>query len=323
MLVKEEVYGEPLRLSLDRLEEGLRFIMQAGEGYVSSLSARLLGKQGKRIRPTLFFLSANLWHEELEPYLPVALAMELVHTATLIHDDVIDRSPLRRGQPTINASFGDQVSVLTGDYLFARAFSLLAEYGNVEIIRKMAALVAEMSEAEIEQQMERFVLDSGRKDYYRRIGKKTARFFAVCTGSGAHVASAGSRESQALERVGFLTGLAYQITDDILDFTGTDQMGKPVAADLRQGIITLPLIHLLETSPEREALRTKISSRQIDEELLEQLSCAMKDSRSLDFARGEAAKLVDSALKTLEILPANPGREMLAKVACLLLERGY
>jgi heptaprenyl diphosphate synthase len=294
-----------------------------GEGCVRNVSEQLLKQRGKRIRPALFFLSANLWTEELHPFMPVALALELVHTATLIHDDVIDRSPLRRGQPTINASFGDQVSVLTGDYLFAKAFSLLAEYGNMEIIRKMAELVAEMSEAEIQQQAERFALDADREAYLQRISKKTARFFAVCTGSGGIVAKAGEKETLALERFGLLIGLAYQIVDDILDLTGSDLMGKPAAADLRLGIITLPVIHLLQTSPKRENLRARISSRRIDEELLEHLSRALKESRSLDYAREEAGKLVDIALKELLLLPAHPSREMLAETACLMLERDY
>jgi heptaprenyl diphosphate synthase len=320
---EDNLYCEPVRLSLHSLEGGLHRIMQTGEGCIRSVSEQLLSMQGKRVRPALFFLSANLWREELEPFVPVALALELVHTATLIHDDIIDRSPLRRGQPTINASFGDQVSVLTGDYLFARAFSLLAGYGNIEVIHKMADLVAEMSEAEIEQQMERFALDTDQETYFKRIGKKTARFFAVCTGSGGIVAGAGKTETQTLERIGFLIGLAYQIIDDILDFTGADLMGKPVAVDLRQGIITLPLIHLLQTSPKRETLRAIISSRQIDEELLGQLSDALRACRSLDYARDMAGKLIDEALKTLELLPEHPEREKLAKAARSILERGY
>lgn len=321
MLGKENVYCEPVRLSLHSLEDGLHRVMRTGEGCVRSVSEHLLKQRGKRIRPALFYLSANLWREELESLMPVALALELIHTATLVHDDVIDRSPLRRGQPTVNASFGDQVSVLTGDYLFAKAFSLMAGYGNIEIIRKMAELVAEMSEAEIEQQAERFALDSDRETYFQRIGKKTARFFAVCTGSGGIVAGAGEKEILALERFGLLTGLAYQIVDDILDFTGSDLMGKPAAVDLRQGIITLPVIHLLQTSSKRETLRAKISSRQIDEELLEQLSGALRESRSLDYAREEAGKLVNNALSELLRLPEHPAREMLAETACLLLER--
>jgi heptaprenyl diphosphate synthase len=323
MLGKDDLYCEPVRRSLSRLEYGLNNIIQAGEGCVSSLSGHLLGKQGKRIRPALFFQSANLWREDLEHFLPVALALEMVHTATLVHDDIIDRAPLRRGQPTLNASFGDQVSVLTGDYLFARAFSLLAEYGNMEIVRKMAGLVAEMTEAEIEQQMNRYVPDLNQETYYKRIGKKTARFFAVSAVSGGIAAGATDEEIEALETFGYLTGLAFQIVDDVLDFTGTDMMGKPAAADLRQGIITLPLIHLLRTSPGRETLRARIGSGQIDEELLEQLTGALRDSRSLDFAREEAGKLVTNALKTLELLPEHPGREKLAGVALLMLERSY
>lgn len=322
-LKSTEEFLESIRLPLSSLEEGLREVLHSEESLVREINNHLLRAPGKRLRPALFLLSTGIWQNELAPFLPVALAIELIHSATLIHDDIVDQALLRRGCESLNARFGEHASVLAGDYLFAKAFKLLTEFGDIRVIREMARLVEEMSEGEIQQQAERYIPDIDEETYFRRISKKTARFFTVCAVCGGLVAGARPEEIQALEKFSFLTGLAFQIIDDILDFSGEKTTGKAVAGDLRQGVVTLPVIHLLSVSPRREDVRTAIACRRVDEQLVAVVREELGNCGSLAYARREAARLIQEAQDALAALPSCKNRDLLESAAHFILYRAY
>ena len=308
-----ELYG-PCATSLQTLEEGLRQILISEEKIVQCVNNHLLSAPGKRIRPALFFLTLNLWQEDCQPFLPVALAIELIHTATLVHDDVIDDSAQRRGRPTVNAQWGNYVSVLAGDYLFAKAFTLLTEYGDIRIIKDMAGLVAAMSEGEIQQQSECFHVALDIDKYYKRIGKKTAHFFTVSAQCGGLVSGADNHSLAALRSYGFNVGMAFQIIDDLLDYTGDVKLtGKPTAGDLRQGIITLPLIQLIKESTNGNVYGKRIAAREIDEKLLHQICTEITNSHIQNQMRAIAKEYINNALQALQTLPSGYSRNKIGR----------
>jgi heptaprenyl diphosphate synthase len=276
----EEIYA-PITHVLSQLEKELVDVLRSDESAVQDVNNHLMKIAGKRIRPALFFMCLQLWQKELRSYLPIALSIELIHSATLIHDDIVDDSNLRRGHETVNYRFGNHVAVLAGDYLFARAFSLLTDYGDIKVIAEMSKVVSEMSAGEIQQQSERFASDLDEETYLKRIGQKTACFFSACCGSAGIVAGLTEDDVIALKEFGQCVGMAFQIIDDVLDFGRTGlSTGKPQGADLEQGIITLPVIHMLNTSVNGDVLRQKLASRAIDSNLQNEFLAEMTSSGS-------------------------------------------
>ncbi|MCW3491192.1 polyprenyl synthetase family protein [Dethiobacter alkaliphilus] len=310
---------------LAKLEEELFLILTSQEPVVQEINKYLLETPGKRIRPALFFLSLALWKEEPEEHLSVAVALELIHSATLVHDDVVDASKVRRGKPSINEAWGNHTAVLTGDYLFARAFELLTEYGNISLIKEMSALVRDMSEGEIQQQAQRFRTDLDIKNYLQRIAKKTARFFMVCAKSGGVVARPQDTEAIcALENYGYNVGMAFQLIDDLLDVTGNeDTIGKPLGEDLSQGVITLPILHVLQVSSHGREFSAQIASRQIDDSLLSSLKEEMERHGCAEFVKNYAWQYVKAAQQALEPLPRNSCRETLDTASRFIVERWF
>ncbi len=318
-----DMYGENLA-PLRQLEEGLTIILGSAGYPMEKINSHLLCSSGKRIRPALFYLALGFWGEDAASHLPVALAIELIHTATLVHDDVIDCSVKRRGNETINAVWGQQTAVLTGDYLFAEAFSLLATYGNIEVLRKMAVLVKEICEGEIQQQLECYRADISYADYYGRISKKTARFFSACTSCAGLVSGADNESLTALSEYGFHLGMAFQIIDDLLDFLGNEEItGKPVGGDLRQGILTLPVLHLLTISPHRKEFAAKIVHRQIDDQFISKITQELKANKCVEYVQTVAAGFVQQASKGAGKLPSHPNWETLRQLANFVLDRRF
>ena len=207
-------YYQKISAPLTIMEEELRNVLCSETAHMQAINSYVLSSPGKRIRPALFFLTLGLWDQNPAQHLPVALAIELVHTATLLHDDVVDAAAKRRGKASVNTVWGNQTAVLVGDYLFAKAFSLLTEYGSMPLVSEMAALVEAMAEGEIQQQAQRFNPGISREDYLGRITKKTAKFFTVAACAGAMVSKADAKSVNALKNYGYHIGMAFQIIDD-------------------------------------------------------------------------------------------------------------
>ncbi len=310
---------------LQAVEERIQQEISSPVRTIWSLGGHVLSSGGKRLRPALVCLSAYATGLPVERnrLIPLAAAVELMHTATLIHDDVVDNTTTRRGRPTASALFGNGVTVLTGDYLLAKAMNLLAEDGDIAIIRTISQIAIEMSEGEVMQMIHTGDASISEQTYFDIIRKKTAVFIQGCCRAGALVAGASEPIVEALSRYGYHIGMAFQIADDLLDYIGNPaRMGKPVGNDLREGKFTLPLIIALrESTPaDRERLLRMIESPVKDGEIQQ----VVKIIRRYDgFAQTQAiaAHHVRQAAEALCLLPSSTIRESLMALCDYIVER--
>ncbi len=309
---------------LPKVEEAIEKALDTRHRLLLEVSTHLLKAGGKRLRPALVLLAAKFSQYQIERLMPVAAAVELIHMATLVHDDVVDSSTMRRGMPTVNAKWNKATSVLVGDYLFAKAFSLLAGEGNPRVVRVMADVVYQMSVGELQQMTGASDPDQTVDDYYDRIIKKTGLFIAESCRVGALVSGAAEEEAQALYNYGHGVGLGFQIIDDILDFTSNvRQLGKPVCSDLRGGIITLPVILALRGAPRKDELRRIVSSKNLMDGDVNQVVKILQESGSLEESYKIAKGFIKDAKAELKKLPKVPARATLEAVANFVVERKF
>jgi heptaprenyl diphosphate synthase len=228
---------------LATVEVALRNEIQNDPDVVAAPMADLFSAGGKRLRPALVLLSARCGNYELNKLTPAAMAVELTHAATLVHDDVIDRAPVRRGRPTVAASLGDEPAIVIGDFYFAKAYEHAARTDSTEVVGVLARTVMEICAGEVRQQEIRYRYSTDVDEYMRRIEAKTATLLAACCDIGALLAGLPQQQRAALHEYGRLLGLAFQIADDVLDYLGSeDQIGKPTGQDIAEGFATLPLM---------------------------------------------------------------------------------
>jgi len=212
--------------------------------------ADLFAAGGKRIRPALVLLAAKCGNYDLEKLTPAAMAVELTHAATLVHDDVIDRVQVRRGRPTVAAQLGDEPAIVVGDFYFAKAYEQAALTDSPQVVAILASAVMDICAGEVRQQSIRHRYDTTIEEYMRRIEAKTATLLAACCDIGALLAGIDSTQRSALRAYGRLLGLAFQIADDVLDYEGSeDEIGKPIGHDIAEGFATLPLMLAMEDAP--------------------------------------------------------------------------
>lgn len=320
------VFPEAIRPWLARVEERISESLTAEDKLIEDVSTHLLRAGGKRLRPALVLLSGMACREkaDLEPLVPVAAAAELIHMATLVHDDAVDQSFVRRGGPTVNARWGDNVAILMGDYLFARAFALLAATGKNKNVGVMAEVVFEMSLGEIQQLAQAYDAEQTEDAYIKRINRKTALLFAASCRLGAYLSGAPPEQEEALGRFGSLIGCGFQIIDDILDLTSEeDRLGKPIGSDLRSGVVTLPVIHALNRSGQRELIATHIRDRKLGEKEITDIRALVEECGGIEYARDGAERLTRQAREQLAQLPASLARDALESLADILLRRDY
>ena len=284
----------------------------------------LLG--GKAIRPALTFLSAKFYKYDLDLLLPMATSVELMHTSTLVHDDAIDKSAVRRGRPTVNSLWGMDRAVLLGDYLFAKAGEFAALTGDLRVIRLFAQTLQIISSGELKQTFDAFHLEQSRQRYFERISGKTASLFALSTQSGAILSQAPEESIQALKGYGTNLGIAFQVVDDLLDFIGTEgELGKPVGSDLDQGTLTLPAMLLLEQYPQDNPVRELFANPDMPQtERRDKIKRAinMVGSSSVEAECYKvAADYCDKARRELESLPDKPARQTLVAIADFVVSR--
>jgi geranylgeranyl pyrophosphate synthase len=266
-------------------------------------------------------LTGEMLGADPEKMITLAAAIELLHTATLVHDDLIDGSYLRRGIPTLNSQWTPAATVLTGDYIFACAAKLAAETGSVTVMHRFSDTLSTIVNGEIKQMFAGRGSDY-RQEYFDRINAKTASMFVLATTAAAILSPNGEQAMDATRRYGFGIGMAFQILDDVLDFTGEqDTIGKPVANDLRQGLVTLPTIYYLEGHPEDSELQLVLSGVSINNHRISRLVSAILESGAILAAVGDARRYVDQALKALIELPQTPERKALEELAVYIVER--
>jgi heptaprenyl diphosphate synthase len=293
------------------------------QGIIGEMCKHLLNAGGKRIRPLLVLHSGMIFAEGLEPcLLQAAIAVELVHMASLVHDDVIDESNLRRNRPSVNKLWGNQAAVLGGDYLFAKAFSVLAENHLIRNLNLTVQVIQEMCYGEIIQAEARYNLQQNPDNYYRRIAKKTAVLLQCACKCGAIVAGATETQIEQIGAYGLNLGFAFQIVDDILDFCGDSTvMGKPKHEDLTQGNLTLPALLLIEHPQFGAWFKELIVHRQFQAEELGQIDKILAETGLIQTSFEIALSYIEKAKQILDRLPDNRNRDFLVGIADQLKTR--
>lgn len=293
------------------------------EGFLGELLKYVLIGSGKRVRPCLVLLSASLGRSgELEEARRTGLSVELIHIATLIHDDVIDHAVLRRQRPTVGAKFGVENAVLLGDYVYARAFQELARLGVPRLVELFADTTALMCQGEIRQVQSRFQFDVSESEYFSFIEKKTASLFEASCKAGGLIGGLEADQVNGLGRLGHHLGMAFQITDDLLDLVGQEDLtGKTLHTDLTYGKITLPLIHLRDAQQSPAERSRLIEILKNPDGQTGEIIRWMDESGSVMSAQKVAHQHVEAALEELSRLPECSARESLYSIARTLLDR--
>lgn len=292
-----------IKKDLSSLEDLLHETVNSPVELISDIGHHLISSGGKRIRPALYILATksnpNL---DINHVMPIAMALEMIHTASLVHDDVLDNASTRRGSETANAKWGNNIAVLTGDYLFAKAFAAIAknDYGP-RVSECLANIVCDLSEGEILQNHFGYTIPESLEIYYDRIAKKTANFIAISCEVGAIIAKLPETDIAALREYGYCIGMAFQIVDDILDLTSdSKKIGKPAGNDILQGVITLPVIHAYNHSNDSEELKSIIENRNMSIQELERAISIVKNTDSIEFAK---QTVKDFLARAIEVLP--------------------
>jgi geranylgeranyl pyrophosphate synthase len=291
---------------------------------VSALIRDIVSAGGKRLRPLLLLLSARAFDRNMDRAVVAAAGVELLHTASLVHDDHIDKSSLRRGQPTLNTQVSSGAVILIGDYLFAQSAILAADSNNPRVVKIFATSLAEICDGQIRETLDAHRLDQTRDDYNRRIYGKTAALFAGATEMGAVIADAPEPQVQAMRSFGTNLGMAFQVMDDILDLReGTQVLGKPAGNDLRQGVITLPVMLYLEgaTPDNRAILEAVVVGDELDDKVIDSLVDGIRSSGVLALAETEANLYLDQAEAALDSIDDVETRDLLLDVMRSTVER--
>jgi len=289
---------------------------------VESIGHYIVVAGGKRMRPVLVLLSARACGIENDAHLRMAGVIEFIHTATLLHDDVVDMSTLRRGRPTANSEWNNPSSVLVGDFIYSRAFQILVSLQNMRIMQIMADTTNRIAEGEVLQLLNKHNADATEVDYLRVIHNKTAILFEAAAQCGAILAGAGERMEEALRMFGLHIGTAFQLIDDVLDYEGeSDALGKNVGDDLAEGKPTLPLIYAMQNGDDEDASLIAASLKTGGLDSLEEILQIVRSSGGLDYTRGMAKEQVAKAIACLDTLPESSYREALDSMARFSLER--
>jgi len=306
----------PVREDLVRMDHILQSVQDEFSGILQPLGDHVLSVPGKRLRPTMLLLCASLRSRSNGVAPDVAAVVELIHIATLIHDDSIDEGELRRGRPTVHSAWNHQVVTMLGDVLYSRAFEILTEIDEADISSLMAKASHTMSRGELQEFMHRHQL-IGEKTYFELIWAKTASFISACCRAGAMLGNLTPSESDCLSKYGEKLGMAFQIVDDILDYTSTtEQLGKEAMADLREGRITLPLIASLRLAgDDKEDVEAELRLIRDGNGSVHVVAEHIEKHGGLDYARRVAEKMSQEALEILTVLPKSKLRRSLELVA--------
>jgi geranylgeranyl pyrophosphate synthase len=315
---------EPLASELERVELKMREPVHADYPQLAAVLDHLLDSGGKRLRPALALLAGSLYPTEREKLVSLAASVEMLHTATLVHDDLIDGALVRRGRTTLNARWNSGATVLTGDYLFARSAALAAETDNVRVMAIFADTLMTICAGELRQIFDRRELPcvdsleawgTALTRYDERIRAKTASLFAAATEAAAVLSSAPEIQVIALRDYGQLLGSAFQIIDDVLDFQGdAEVVGKPLGSDLREGIVTLPVLYYLRENPDDERVGAVVCDGG-DDEVVRDVVSAIRGSGALAQATDRAQDLVLQSQAALAPLPKGEIRSVLHDLA--------
>jgi geranylgeranyl pyrophosphate synthase len=319
-LVKLSEIYRPVQRDLKKVEQSLEDIAAANFFLLAQLLDYTLKAGGKRVRPALTLLSGKFYVYDLSLLVPMAAAIELLHTATLVHDDIVDNSPVRRGRLTVSRAWGQSSALLLGDYLFAKAGSLVAGTGNLRAVKLFSETLMTISSGELKQTAVSSEMARLRDYYFAWIGAKTACLFSTSTESGAILSQATEEVIQSVGNYGYNLGMAFQIVDDVLDFIGDEEeLGKPVGSDLREGTLTLPTIIFAEYYPEDELVKDFFGKR--DAEGVTTAVERIRNSQVINDCLSLAAEFCLKARHAAEKLPDSRARKSLIDLTDYIVER--
>ena len=315
------LYG-PVAEDLILVEDLLESVKRVELAPMRLMLDHALAPRGKRLRPGLVLLAGTFGDYNLNRLVPLGTAIELLHTASLVHDDVVDGASSRRGRPTANAVFDNALTVLLGDFMFANAAEMVTRTGSLPVTRLFALALMKMTSGELDQDAAAFDVGRDVQQYLWRIGGKTAALFGHSTQGGALLAGCNESQVEALRSYGYNLGMAFQIVDDILDFTGDEEeMGKPAGGDLVEGTITLPALFYLDSAPRENPVRRFLSTEGERSAFLPDALAAVVESDAIGRAQGMAEEFVERALEGLSALEAGDARRTLEELSAYVLTR--
>ncbi|MCD8511452.1 MAG: heptaprenyl diphosphate synthase component II [Bacillus sp. (in: Bacteria)] len=314
-----------LKTDIGKIEKEIENNIDANNPTLQAASTQLLKAGGKRIRPVFVLLSAQFGNYDINQIKKIAVPLEMIHMASLVHDDVIDNADLRRGKKTIKSQWDNRVAMYTGDYIFARAVEIATHCKGEGINRVLSDAMVEMCIGEVEQIRDQFNWNQNLRMYFRRIKRKTALLIAVSCQLGALEAGAPKEYERALKRYGYYIGMAFQITDDILDFVGTEkELGKPAGSDLIQGNITLPALYAMcQDQNVKRRIIHHLDEGVLDKGEMRETIAQIKASGAIQYSKTIADRYLDKSRKALADLPDIQAKKALLQITDYIGDRKF
>jgi len=316
----EQIYA-PIQQDLNKVKETLKSISRIDYKWLSEQLNYIVNETGKGMRPALTLLAGKLYEYDLKYLLPMAVSVELMHTATLVHDDAIDKALTRRGQATINSKWGDEIAILMGDFLFAKAGEFVSDTQTPRVIKLFSQTLGIISSGEIGQFRGAYNIKQNRESYFQRIYRKTGSLFSLATQSGAILGKAPENSVAIMKEYADNLGIAFQIVDDVLDFTSTEEaLGKPVGSDLIQGTLTLPAMLIIERNPEDNPVKRFFETR--DKKNVAEAIDIVRNTEIIKDCYKIAGEYCDNACRNLKSLPQTTSRQTLYDLAEFVIKQG-
>jgi octaprenyl-diphosphate synthase len=316
---------DPIRADLEKVDREFGRHVPSQIDLIPKIGQYIQTSGGKRMRPAVLLMAARLCGYQGERAILYAAVVEFIHTATLVHDDIIDGSDLRRGRLAVHSRWGNDITVLLGDYLYIKSMALALTHDSLDLVRVLCDVTLHMIEGELYQLTKNGDADITEEEHLDIIRRKTAYLFGGCAQIGGMLGKISLEREQALREYGFNLGIAFQVVDDLLDFTGDAQaVGKPIGSDLREGKVTLPLIHLLRQSTDglgARIIRDIIASRAVTTDQWSELLRCLKEHASIDYAYRRAVEFAERAKKPLYAFPPSSEREALLALPDYVLSR--
>jgi heptaprenyl diphosphate synthase len=320
----ETDFLQPIREELEDFEQRLHQTVRADLGPLADAMTHILDAGGKRLRPALVLLAAGLGTPDLEKVYAAAMAIEFIHNATLIHDDLLDGAPTRRGLRTLHESLGPKPAVIIGDYYFAKGANLMAQIGNPRVDAALSQAVMTICFGEMLQMTSKRKYDQTADEYFSKIERKTAALLAASTYAGAVLSGLSEEQAEALRRFGECLGMAFQIADDVLDYLSTErEMGKPVGNDLRQGTVTLPLMLALQDGPVAAELRAVLERPCLEDADYAEVVALVRRSPAVEASYTQARDFSTRAAGELQSFPRSPYRAALEELTRYVVRRKH
>lgn len=321
--IKERIYAQ-IKPDLEQIEEEIRKQLNSSIPLVSKVGQYILGSGGKRLRPLLMILAARLCGYRGNHHAQLAVVFEFVHTASLLHDDVVDHAEVRRNQPAANIIWGNPAVVLVGDFLYSKSFLIAVGYSNIRILEVLSDATTKMAEGEVLQLIHADNLEIDEREYLQVITRKTAVLISAACQIGSIFGGGDTAKEQALKSYGHNLGIAFQLIDDTLDYTGdVKELGKQVGNDIQEGKATLPLIYAFENQDPsgKKRLRKIFSADEIRPEDFEEVRSIVTRSGGIEYTQRRALQHVQEAKESIQIFPPHPTRQLLEDIANYVLCR--